>query len=394
MSRKFWISVLVTTGLACDAARDEIASRNLGPAEAAYPEPLGFLRAVRPLADGRLLVADPLGDALLALDMRAGTADTIGRTGTGPREHKQPDAVFPLPGDSTLLVDLGNGRLITLDPRLEPVSSRPMAVGRPNPDVPGGGMVFITAGAVDGQGRVYFRGRGITVGGPSLLAFADSAPILRFDRASEVVDTVAMVLLRRREAVFSGTGTNRNAGAEEFPLSPEDAWSVGPDDRVAVARSDGYYLEWIDSGGRHRGPDVAYDPVDVRRADREDFVNNMYVGGMSMTVSLTNGVRTTGFFRGGNTSPSDPRVEDYEWPDVMPPFAADGVRVTPEGSAWVRRSGHVGQPAVYDVFDADGVLREQAVLPAGRQVLGFDRDFVYTATKDDVDLFWLERFRR
>jgi hypothetical protein len=379
---------------ACSADSSTIPMRDLGPAEASYPEPFGFLRAVRPLPDGRVLVADPLGDALLALDMTAGTADTIGRIGAGPREHKQPDAVFPLPGDSTLLIDLGNGRLTTLDPDLEPVSSRPMAVGRPDPEVPGGGMVFITANAVDGRGRVYFRGRGITVVGPSMIAFADSAPIMRFDRTTDLVDTVAMVRLRRREVVLSGTGRNRNADAEEFPLSPEDAWDVSGDDRVAVARTDGYYVEWIDDAGRTAGPDVAYDPVSIRRADQEDFVANMYVGGMSMTVSLTNGVRTTGFFRGGNTSPDDPKVEDYQWPAVMPPFAAYGVHVTPEGDAWVRRARHVGDPTVYDVFDANGALREQVLLPAGRRVIGFADGSVYAVRKDDVDLFWLERFRR
>ncbi|MCZ6917917.1 MAG: hypothetical protein O7I93_14165 [Gemmatimonadetes bacterium] len=46
------------------------------------------------------------------------------------------------------------------------------------------------------------------------------------------------------------------------------------------------------------------------------------------------------------------------------------------------------------MFDTEGVLREQVVLPSERQVIGFAGDFVYTARKDDVDLFWLERFRR
>ena len=47
---------------------------------------LAMVRTVRPLPDGRILVADALGQVLLAVDMDAGTADTIGRQGAGPGE--------------------------------------------------------------------------------------------------------------------------------------------------------------------------------------------------------------------------------------------------------------------------------------------------------------------
>ena len=81
-----------------------------------YPEPFSYLSAVRELADGRILAADPISQVLLRLDLDAGTVDTLGRHGAGPQEYKGPDQVFPLPGDSTLLVDLGNGRLTVIDP--------------------------------------------------------------------------------------------------------------------------------------------------------------------------------------------------------------------------------------------------------------------------------------
>jgi len=97
-----------------------LAAAVLGPAgsdaqinlveEAEYPELLKLLSSVRELSDGRVLAADPLDQTLAAIDMDAGTKDVWGAPGTGAQQYRQPDAVHALPGDSTLMVDLGNGR--------------------------------------------------------------------------------------------------------------------------------------------------------------------------------------------------------------------------------------------------------------------------------------------
>ena len=83
--------------------------------DATFPEAFSYLSGVRKLSDGRILAADPIGQVLLRLDLDAGTADTLGRQGPGPQEYDGPDQVFPLPGDSTLLIDLSNGRLTVID---------------------------------------------------------------------------------------------------------------------------------------------------------------------------------------------------------------------------------------------------------------------------------------
>jgi len=75
--------------------------------EATYAEGLGHVERIRELPNGRVMVADPIGQALLLLAQDLSSADTLGRVGSGPQEYQQPDAVFPLPGDSTLLIDLG-----------------------------------------------------------------------------------------------------------------------------------------------------------------------------------------------------------------------------------------------------------------------------------------------
>jgi hypothetical protein len=181
----------------------------------------------------------------------------------------------------------------------------------------------------------------------------------------------------------------------QIPLSPQDAWGVGRNGRVAVARSGGYYLEWLDQQGPQRGPDVPYSPVRIRNADKEQYVNRAGASGLGISMTIENGVRSVGFSRGGGgMGAPETSVDDFEWPDVKPAFAGSSVRVTPEGDAWVERSVRAGAEPVFDVFGADGSLKEQITLPAGRRVVGFGNLYVYTVTLDEYDLMWLERYRR
>ena len=57
----------------------------LGDAEAVYEESFSVVSTVREMPDGRVLVADALGQVLMRLDLDAGTADTLGRVGRAPR---------------------------------------------------------------------------------------------------------------------------------------------------------------------------------------------------------------------------------------------------------------------------------------------------------------------
>ncbi len=177
------------------------------------------------------------------------------------------------------------------------------------------------------------------------------------------------------------------------PLSPQDGWGVGWNGRVAAARSDGYYLEWIEPDGRHvRGDDVSYRPVRIRQAEKERWVESLSSSGLMIGMEMENGVRRMSFGRGGRGMESG--VDDYDWPDVMPAFVAGGVRVTPEGDAWVRRAVPAGGDTVFDIFGADGRLKEHITLPADRRIAGFGPEHVYLVRNDEFDLQWLARYRR
>ena len=86
----------------------------LGSPTAEYLEGLSFVQSLREMPDGRLLVADPLAQELFFLDMDSGTVQSVGRPGGGPMEFRQPDSVWPFGGGNSLMVDLGNARMVVL----------------------------------------------------------------------------------------------------------------------------------------------------------------------------------------------------------------------------------------------------------------------------------------
>lgn len=53
--------------------------------EATYPDGFSYLSGIRELSDGTVMVADPLAQLLLRLDMDAGSSESLGRVGGAPR---------------------------------------------------------------------------------------------------------------------------------------------------------------------------------------------------------------------------------------------------------------------------------------------------------------------
>jgi hypothetical protein len=82
MTRFVFLSAAVA--LAIPAAPLAGQDVRLDTPQATFSEAFSVVQTVRELPDGRVLVADPLGQALVALDMDGGVADTLGRVGQGP----------------------------------------------------------------------------------------------------------------------------------------------------------------------------------------------------------------------------------------------------------------------------------------------------------------------
>ncbi|MGI9628634.1 MAG: hypothetical protein ACR2QM_17500 [Longimicrobiales bacterium] len=353
---------------------------------AVFPEGFSVVQTVRELPDGRVLVADPLGQTVVAVDMAAGTADSIGRVGQGPEEYRQPDAVWPLPSGRTLLVDLGNGRLTELSSSLEFGDTRPYTIGE---SAPGRELVLAIPQAVDGAGRVYFR----SLGRPGPGMSGDSAQVLRIDLATEVVDSVAAIGLAERKTTTTGGPNNQNTSVTQVPLSPADAWGVAEDGRVVVARAGDYSIQWIAPNGQvTQGGPNDYDAVAIRQGEKEEWaeVRAGSGGGLSLAVTNNNGVMSMSASRGGGSNDDD--LNQYDWPDVKPPFYSGRIIVDPSGRAWVRRHMKAGDPPTYDLFGADGVRVAQVEFAVGRRVVGFGNGALYAINTDQFGLQHLEQY--
>jgi len=364
------------------------AQVRLGQPTATFPEDFGAIQTVRELPDGRVLVADPLGKALYVVDLDAGRRTVVGREGQGPDEYLQPDAVWPLPGDSTLLVDLGNGRLVALGPDLTFGPTSPITVGEPQM---GRQLVFAIPQGVDGQGRVYARALGGGMGGG---AYPDSAEILRIDREARTADPAGKFKIQAVTQRTSGAANNRNVAISPIPLSPEDAWGVAPDGSVFLARSSDYHVERIGPDGTvTRGPAIAFEPVKIGTGEKEEYLaeQGRSGGGISVGVEVVNGQMSMSFARGGRDS--GPReIDQYTWPEVKPPFYGGRIPVDSRNRAWVRRHVKSGEASTYDVFDGAGNRVGTVVLESGRRVVGFGEGSVYVVAFDDLDLNYLERY--
>jgi hypothetical protein len=362
------------------AQHDDLPRVKLSEPEASFPGPFSRIAGLRELADGRVIVSDRLEIALRIVDMAEGSLEEIGHEGSGPGEYRMPDDLFPLPGDSTLLVDFGNMRLTTITPDGELVESQAMM----HPD----GLLLFPRGT-DAEGRVYFDLSNVMRMGPGE-SLPDSFAVVAFDRGTGDIDTVATLPRPQIGRVRSSGGGFSFSGSGLQPYQTADDWGVAPNGRVAVARGDEYHVEWRSVGGPPVvGPAVAYEPVEVTQEDKEAWADRMSSGAVTAITVDGSGSRV-----GRGTRLPRPDIDELDWPEVKPPFPRNALKVTPEGEAWVRRHTKRGEPETYDVFDAAGRRVRQVVLPEGRALVGFGRGSLYASAEDDDGLQWLERYRR
>ena len=354
----------------------------LGKAEAEYAESFDQVTAVRELSDGRVIVADQFAKTVSLVDLRRGTATAIGREGQGPAEFALPRGLVALPGDTTLVVDPPQSRFLVVPPSGKPSGTLALPVAGPT--------ALLGVRGADRQGRIYFQGPRFSGQLPQDGNLPDSVGVLRWDRSRSKIDTVARVKVPSMAVSTGGSGNARSFMMRQRPFSEQDDWSVTPDGRVGVARVGQYHVDWF-GAQRVSGPAVAFRPVPVTQADKDELNRRMNDtrGSMRMTV----GGPPRG---GGGTPPPAPRpaVGDAEWPEVKPPFVDQATLAAPDGSLWVRRSQPQGAAALYDVFDAQGKLVRQVSLEKGMRVVGFGAASVYVARTDDDDLQYLVRFKR
>lgn len=349
--------------------------------EVAYPEAFSYLSGIRELQDGRLLAADPMSGVLLRIDLEAGRADTLAGEGEGPQEHRKPDRVFPLPNDSTLLVDLGNSRLTVVDPEGRFVDWIPMFRQMEN-----GRARSIHPRFVDAAGFIYLTAVDPAGSGPG-----DSTGVARFSRGGEAETVVAWG--------WHPDFTARRSGGGRPIFSESDDWAVGMDGRVAVVRANGYSVDWyLPDGSVVQGPPNEAETYPLEQSEMDAEVHLMQTEAlMTFVTAGENGVESRQTSRGIPRG-SGVDLGDFFWPETLPLFRGGGTWVSPMGEAWVQRIMPAAHPSRYEVFDGNGLRLGFVELDPGSKLVGFGsrsggENTVYLARTDEVGLVWLSRYR-
>jgi hypothetical protein len=353
--------------------------------EAAYPEAFSFLNTVREREDGTVMAADPLSQVLLHLDMVAGTADTLGRVGEGPQEYQQPDQVYPLPGDSTLLVDIGKVQLTVIDP--EGGFHSGMKLANASDD---GRFEIIMPRFVDAAGRIYFEaGRGMD--GPM-----DSTFISVYDRTTGESEEVGNTW--HPEPIITRSGDN--VRMSQIQMIGEDDWAIGPEGQFAVIKAETYAVNLHYPDGRLvMGPPNQVETPRITDDDKYAHLEQQSSDGLMMMVSMGgSGEMSASMSRGGRMGGNDePDLTADEWAEEFAPFRPDRARISPTGELWVQRWLPADQNPQLDVFDGEGIKLGTVELPPQRRLLGFGHTAggaaaVYLLRTDEFDLKWLERY--
>ena len=336
---------------------------------------IGFIHE---LPDRRVLVIDSKERALVMIDS-AGKQSNVGRSGRGPGEYLAPIGFFDAPGDTTLVYDILNSRMMVLDRRGTPVGLERIYV-LDNGVERALRQTAPTFG--DRDGRLYARGYPAN----NYQSGDDSAALVRYERNKHRADTLGYIRLPGLITVTTrsqdgSTGTSRNVN----PFTPRDGWAAGHDGRIAIIHPSPYRVEWILANGSHvMGPPISYDKVPVSAADK------------AFVTDPQNQKRVGGTGPGSENLPQRmPAPQFTSWPEFKPPFNGDTPRIAPDGRLWVERSRALSDSVqTFDVFDERGVLTERVALPAGAKLAGFGPASVYAVRIDADDLAHLERYER
>lgn len=348
--------------------------RRLSRPDAVLAEAFSSVRGVRELSSGAVLVADWIEERVVLADLEAGSVGDRLTPGQGPGEVRLPAGLIPMPGDSTLLVDLGNSRLTVLGP--DGRAARSIRADR-------AGMTGVRG--VDPDGALYFAVPAWAEAGRALPA--DSVRLVRLDPRSGTSRVVA---------VIQGSRFRSDARAPSYePRIPiggyasQDAWVLSSAGDVAVVRGGDYHLDLVRRDGTSRsGPSYATPRPAVTDADRRRFI-------LDFSASSPTSGRGPDGGMGHTPPPDEPEVarllRTTEFAATHPQFTGSPV-AAPHGRVWVGRSLSSRAPSVYDVFDPDGRRSVTVELPAGRSVVAVGERGVYAVVESELGLQSLERY--
>ena len=175
--------------------------------------------------DGTIYAMDFQASEVKVYDAQGTYVRTIGGPGQGPGEIGPNNAfVLVSPEKEVIVPDLTNGRVNFYTDDGEPKGSFPISIEAGAPAL----------WAVDGSGRLMAQLRGLNV--PGIAALQEGDPIVVYDTAGVVVDTVAVL---PKGQTLAGTSE------EQFSImvfAAEPIWDIATDGTVFYAMSDQYRI--------------------------------------------------------------------------------------------------------------------------------------------------------
>lgn len=365
---------IATCGLVLVTATASGQPRRLEGPVKVHPESFSQVRGARELADGRLMVSDYIDQRVVALDFTSGQATSLFRRGGGPAEIRLPTRLVAMPGDSTLVVDLGNQRLLVVGPSGRAVRTIPG-------DVPG----VMGVNGVDPRGALYYA----IPAWASARAFAgDTVQLIRSPKGGGAADTLAKIVGDRMRSDIKAPALTPRIPTVGY--GARDAWWLGSDGRLRVLRASIYTLEVYGAGAARRtGPSNAWETPPVTAADRRRYVEEF------LASTPTSGRGENGGM-GMSPKPTEAQLQEMlagtQFATRFPMFEAGAVHQAPGDRVWVGRPARSTVARRYDVLDADGRIVAAVELAPGRRVLTISSQWVYVVLTDDDGVEQVERY--
>jgi hypothetical protein len=358
--------------------------RTLGSPDAVLDLALTTVTAVRELRDGRIILVDSRDEKVWLVSSNLSGASQIGRVGKGPGEYLLPSKAFAIRGDSTVVLDLANARLLVITGQAQPGGALDVGWGlscttrRP--------IRLQLARAADMQGHFYSQGSPVAIAPDGHVGMVDSAAIERWSEPCQR-DTLAYVPnpFGVGSMLIGGNVVGPPGESKPFPASVQ--WAVASDGTLAIAYPAPYRVDFVGSNKRRTtGNPIEYEHVKVNEALKEEWRSAKRQPQSATVLS-----------RGGSSvnlgDRAEPWREPSQWPEYLPPFLSEALHFGPRNLLWVQRSTVARQPATFDIIDPSGHLVYQLRLPAARRLVGFGTDAVYLVRIDENDQEFLERYR-
>ena len=338
------------------------AARPLTAKPVAFATSFSAISHLVELADGRVLLHDPVEQQLGIANLQDGSFTEVARLGQGPMEYRSVGAMHRIAGDSILIWDPRNNRIIAVTP----VGALIGAWSRDGAPALSGTLPE----AIDQSRRWFVPMRQVSTG--------DTTFVVRVTPGLDRRDTLIGYATPRARPTRGPAGVIRVV-APGFP--PVDAWGVFPDGRMLFVHGTGYRPEiFHPNGTRTPAPAIPFSPVRVSAADRAEHLRETEAELRRMVGrELASGAK------GGAPMPGIEAVAPSAWPSHLPPLRAETIRIDTRLRAWVPvHDGSRSTGDRYDLLDATGKRVDAVKLPAGVRLLAMGRGVFY-ATREDAD---------